>query len=86
MTTTEARFSATATPEPGMLIRMLNLFAVRDHVPARVRSRVVGGLLLVDIDAGGLAEPEADLVAARMRALVGVVGVRVEQLVLSAAA
>lgn len=86
MQPTQARYAATAQPDPGMLIRVLNLFAARDHVPSRVRCRKVGGLLLVDVDVEGMGEAEAELIAAKMRVLVGVVAVRLEQMAWAAAA
>jgi hypothetical protein len=82
----QASYAATATPDPGMLIRILNLFALRDLVPLRVRSRTLGNHLQVTVDVQDLAEAEAQLIAARMRALVGVSSVRLEQLTVAAAA
>lgn len=82
----QASYEATAAPEPGMLIRILNLFALRDHVPVRVRSRTLGNHLQVAIDVHDLAEAEAELIAAKMRALVGVSAVRLEQMAFRAAA
>jgi hypothetical protein len=69
-----------------MLIRILNLFALRDHVPVRVRSRTLGNHLQVAVDVHDLAEAEAELIAAKMRALVGVSAVRLEQMAFRAAA
>jgi hypothetical protein len=82
----QASYEATAEPDPGMLIRILNLFALRDHVPVRVRSRTLGSRLQVSVDVHGLAEAEAELIAAKMRALVGVSAVRLEQMAFRAAA
>jgi hypothetical protein len=82
----QASFEAVADPDPGMLIRILNLFALRDHVPVRVRSRTLGDRLQVAVDVAGLAEAEAELIAAKMRALVGVSAVRLEQMACRAAA
>lgn len=82
----QASYEATAQPDPGMLIRILNLFALRDHVPVRVRSRTLGPLLHVAVDVQDLPEHEAELIAAKMRALVGVTAVRLEQIAVSAAA
>lgn len=86
MRSSQASFAATAQPDPGVLIRMLNLFAARDHVPVRVRCRKVGGLLLVDVDVDELTDAEEELIAAKMRVLVGVVAVRLEQMAWAAAA
>lgn len=86
MTRHQASYQATAEPDPGMLIRILNLFALRDHVPARVRSRVLGGRLQVEVDVPGLPENEAEQIAQRMRAMVGVSTVRLEQMHWRAAA
>ena len=82
----QASYQATAEPDPGMLIRILNLFALRDHVPARVRSRVLGGQLQVEVDVPDLPDREAEQVAERMRAIVGVKAVRLEQMRWRAAA
>lgn len=82
----QASYEATAEPEPGMLIRILNLFALRDHVPVRVRSRTLGNRLQVSVDVLGIADAEAELIAAKMRALVGVSTVRLEQMACRAAA
>lgn len=82
----QASYEATAEAEPGMLIRILNLFALRDHVPVRVRSRTLADRLHVAVDVHGLDEPEAELIAAKMRALVGVSSVRLEQMAFRAAA
>lgn len=76
----QASYWATAEPDPGMLIRILNLFALRDHVPCRVRSRVLAGRLQVEVDVPGLDDGEAERIAQCMRALVGVSAVRLEQM------
>jgi hypothetical protein len=70
------RFTVVAQRDPGLLIRILNLFALRDHVPARVSARTVGGEWEVRIGAGRLCPREAEVITAKMRALVGVVSVR----------
>lgn len=82
----QASYQATAEPDPGMLIRILNLFALRNLVPCRVRSRVMGERMQIDVDVQGLDSREAELIAQRMRALVGVSAVRLEQLRWRAAA
>lgn len=86
MTRHQASYQATATPDPGMLIRILNLFALRDHVPCRVRSRVLAGQLQVEVDVPNLTDQEAEQIAQRMRAMVGVSTVRLEQMQWRAAA
>jgi hypothetical protein len=86
MTRHQASYQATATPDPGMLIRILNLFALRDHVPCRVRSRVLAGQLQVEVDVPNLNDQEAEQIAQRMRAMVGVSTVRLEQMQWRAAA
>ena len=80
MTRHQASYHATATPDPGMLIRILNLFALRDHVPNRVRSRLLAGQLQVEVDVPNLSDQEAEQIAQRMRAMVGVCAVRLEQM------
>ena len=80
MTRHQASYQATAEPDPGMLIRILNLFALRDHVPCRVRSRVLAGRLQVEVDVPGLDDGEAERIAQCMRAVVGVSAVRLEQM------
>ena len=86
MTRQQASYQATAEPDPGMLIRILNLFALRDHVPSRVRSRVLAGRLQVEVDVANLTDTEAEQIAQRMRAMVGVSTVRLEQMCWRAAA
>ena len=86
MTRHQASYQATATPDPGMLIRILNLFALRDHVPCRVRSRTLGGALHVEVDVPALSDHEAEQIARAMRGLVGVSQVRLEQMCWASAA
>lgn len=76
----QASYRATAEPDPGMLVRILNLFALRDHVPCRVRSRLLAGHLQVEVDVPGLDDGEAERIAQCMRAVVGVSAVRLEQM------
>ena len=66
-------FSVAATAGPGTLPRILEAFAQRGLVPARLHA--VGderGELAVDLQVGGLDAETAERVAARLRALVDV--------------
>ncbi len=82
----QASFFVTSHPTPPALPQLLGLFADHGHVPARVRSRLLGQLLQVDVDVVSLTDGEADLLAARLRDLPTVTSVRYEQVEGQAAA
>jgi len=70
-----ACFSLTAHATPGLLPRVLALFAKRDLVPSALIARVTGPTadeLSLDIQMDGMERDLADYVAACMRQIVGV--------------
>ena len=68
-----ACFSILALSEPGMLPRLIAPFAQRSLVPDRWHSNVTDdGELQVDIQVDGLAQTDADLIAAKLRSLIDV--------------
>ena len=68
--TTTACFSIQADADPGVMSRVLELFAKRGLVPSSWHSRV-GGLradeLIIDLQMRGMVRTEADFVAACLR-------------------
>jgi acetolactate synthase small subunit len=69
-----SRFSVHAYAEPGVMPRVLELFAKRGLVPDRWHSAVVrpGSGLTIDIEIGGLERDAVEYVASCMRQIVGV--------------
>jgi hypothetical protein len=66
-------FSVHARAEPGVMPRVLELFAKRGLVPTRWHSAVAQGLsLAIDVEADGLDNDTADYVARCMRQIPGV--------------
>ncbi len=67
-------FSVVAEADPGMLPRVLELFAKRNLVPDRwVSDRLPGGgQLAVDLQVAGLEEAEAEHIARCLRQIWGV--------------
>jgi acetolactate synthase small subunit len=65
-------FSVAAAAEAGALPRILEAFAQRGLVPARVHAVHDAGELVVDLQASGLDAAGAELVAAKLRALIDV--------------
>src|ERR1043166_2196011 len=65
-------FSVQAAAEPGVMPRILELFAKRGLVPQKWRSTVSGTALAIDVQMGGLGRDTADYLARCMRQIVGV--------------
>ena len=65
-------FSVQAAAEPGVMPRVLELFAKRGLVPQKWHSTVSGTALAIDVQAGGLGRDTADYIAQCMRQIVGV--------------
>jgi len=65
-------FSVQAVAEPGVMPRVLELFAKRGLVPQKWHSTVSGTALAIDVQAGGLGRDTADYIARCMRQIVGV--------------
>lgn len=68
------RFSVHACPEPGVMPRVLELFAKRGLVPDRFASRIVrpGMSLTIDVEIAGLDREVVEYVASCMRQIAGV--------------
>ena len=70
-----AYFSVHARAEPGVMPRVLELFAKRGLVPSRWRSAVAAGdpqLLTIDIQVRGLGPEIGDYIAACLRQIASV--------------
>ena len=67
-----ACFSVHADAEPGVMPRVLELFAKRGLVPQRWHSAAAGTALTIDVQIGGLGHDTADYIAQCMRQIVGV--------------
>src|SRR3979490_2410148 len=65
-------FSVQAVAEPGVMPRVLELFAKRGLVPQKWHSTVSGMALAIDVQAGGLGRDTADYIARCMRQIAGV--------------
>src|SRR3954454_13182379 len=65
-------FSVQAAAEPGVMPRVLELFAKRGLVPQKWHSTVSGTALAIDVQTGGVGRDTADYVARCMRQIVGV--------------
>src|SRR4051812_29905876 len=65
-------FSVQAAAEPGVMPRILELFAKRGLVPQKWHSTVSGTALAIDVQPGGLGREPADYTARCMRQIVGV--------------
>ena len=67
-----ACFSVHADAEPGVMPRVLELFAKRGLVPQRWHSAAAENALTIDVQIGGLGHDTADYIAQCMRQIVGV--------------
>jgi hypothetical protein len=69
-----SRFSVHASAEPGVMPRVLELFAKRGLVPDRWHSAVVrpGMRLSIDVEIAGLERDTVEYVASCMRQIAGV--------------
>ena len=65
-------FSLHARPEPGVLPRVVELFAKRGLVPHKFTSAVAGQGLTIEVQAAGLDRNVADYMARCMRQIVGI--------------
>jgi|GEM_PF-3011538 len=73
-------FTVTATPDPAVLPRVLGFFAQDNMVPVQIKSRVfAGGDLVIDINVPDLSDQRASVIAEKLRQLVPVKKVRLEQ-------
>jgi len=67
-----ACFAVHAVADPGVLPRVVEQFAKRGWVPSSLEARVSGGEIAIDLQMPGLGRDDAALVAAALRAIVGV--------------
>ena len=65
--TDAARFSVTATASPGVMPRLLELFAKRGLTPSEWHSRVSDSILSVEIHMAGMPPALAEYIAACLR-------------------
>ena len=65
-------FSVQAVAEPGVMPRLLELFAKRGLVPQKWHSTAAGSALTIDLQIGGLGHDLADYIARCMRQITGV--------------
>ena len=82
-----ACFAIRAEAEPGILARLIELFAKRNLVPASVQARLVGperDQLAIDVQIDGLDPGLAEILAERMRQMVSVERVLLAELRASA--
>jgi acetolactate synthase small subunit len=65
-------FSVHADAEPGVMPRVLELFAKRGLVPQKWHSAASGTALTIDVQMAGLGRDTADYIARCMRQIAGV--------------
>lgn len=65
-------FTVEARAEPGVMPRVVGLFAKRGLVPQACRSIATGPLLTIDVEMRGLDRDVCDYIARCMRQIVGV--------------
>ncbi len=66
------RFSVHALPEPGVMPRVLELFAKRGLVPQRYVGTASDTVLTIEVQIGGLGRDMVDYIARCMRQIAGV--------------
>lgn len=72
-------FSVHAAAEPGVMPRVLELFAKRGFVPQKWHSAVIDTVLTIDVQIAGLEHDSADYIARCMRQIAGVDAVLTSQ-------
>src|SRR5204863_8998863 len=65
-------FSVQGAAEPGVMPRVLELFATRGLVPQKWQSTVSGPAVAIDVQAGGVGRDTADYIARCIRQIAGV--------------
>jgi acetolactate synthase small subunit len=65
-------FSVQARAEPGVMPRVVELFAKRGLVPQKWHSTVAGSALTIDVQMSGLGRDLAGYIARSMRQIIGV--------------
>lgn len=71
-TLSERCFRLDAEADPGLLLRMLGLFAKLNLVPRKVAAEYQNGRLRAEIRVSGLSDGQSDHIAQVMRGLFGV--------------
>src|SRR5688572_27421315 len=71
-TPTTYRYSLLARPEPGVMPRVVELFAKRGLVPLKWHSTASASVLAIEVQTGALEPDVADYIARCMRQIVGV--------------
>jgi len=66
------RYSLLARPEPGVMPRVVELFAKRGLVPQKWHSAASSSALSIEVQIGGLEHDVADYIGRCMRQIVGV--------------
>ncbi len=66
------RYSLQARAEPGVMPRVVELFAKRGLVPHRWHSTASDAMLTIDVQIAGLGQDTADYIARCMRQITGV--------------
>jgi acetolactate synthase small subunit len=74
-----AYFSLQARAEPGIMPRVIELFAKRGLVPQKWHCTAFGSVLTIDVQIGGLDRDLGDHIARSMRQIVGVESVLTSQ-------
>jgi hypothetical protein len=65
-------YALLARPEPGVMPRVVELFAKRGLVPQKWHSTASASALAIEVQVGGLEQDMADYIARCMRQIVGV--------------
>jgi len=65
-------FSVQARAEPGVMPRVVELFAKRGLVPQKWHSTAAGSVLAIDLQIGGIGRDLAGYIARSMRQIIGV--------------
>lgn len=74
-------FAVTSAREPSVLLRVLELFAMRDLIPAKVRCQHTDGPepgLRIEVSVAGLERQQAEHLALRMRNIAPVTNVMLD--------
>ncbi|POP76107.1 hypothetical protein CXB37_13245 [Pseudomonas syringae pv. syringae] len=74
-----ARYRVCAEAEPALLCQVLNLFAMQYLIPDQLSAVQQESLLLIDLRVSGLSWHRAQVIGEKMRNLIDVCSVEVEQ-------
>ena len=73
-----AQYQILAEAEPDLLVRVLNLFALQFLTPEHVNVQRMGDLLSIDLVMGGLSWHRAQVIAEKLRNLISVCSVNLQ--------